>query len=71
MLILANGLYIYNPEHPKECILFVALYMELLFFLFSNFYNHPGLHPNKSKASHLDIELGYSVTYVNIGQLSI
>ena len=28
-------IYIYNPEHPKECILIIALYMELLCF-FSN-----------------------------------
>ena len=26
------------------------------------------LHPNKSYASSPDIDLGYSVTYVNIGQ---
>ena len=28
-------IYINNLEHPKECILFIALYMELLCF-FSN-----------------------------------
>ena len=56
----------YNLEHPKECILFIALYMELLCF-FSNVLGHPGLHPNKSYASSPDIELGYSARYVNIG----
>ena len=25
-------IYTYNLEHPKECILFIALYMELLCF---------------------------------------
>ena len=35
----------YNLEHPKECILFITLYMELLCF-FSNVLGHPGLHPN-------------------------
>ena len=57
--------HIYNPEHPKECILFIALYMELLCFFFLCF-GHPGLHPNKSKASSLDIAHGYWVAYVNI-----
>ena len=60
-------IYINNLDYPKECILFIALYMELLCF-FSNVLGHPGLHPNKSKASSPDIELGYSVTYVDIGQ---
>ena len=60
-------IYTYNLEHPKGCILFIALYMELLCFFFLCF-GHPGLHPNKSKASSPDIELGNSVTYVNIGQ---
>ena len=58
--------YLYNPEHPKECILFIALYMGLLCF-FPNVLGHPGLHPNKSYASSPDIKLGYSATYVNIG----
>ena len=58
--------YIYNPEHPKECILFIALHMELLCF-FSYVFGHPGLHPNKSYASSPDIDLGYSGRYVNIG----
>ena len=60
-------IYTYNLEHPKECILFISLYMELLCFFFLCF-GHPGLHPNKSYASSPDIELGYSVTYVDIGQ---
>ena len=33
---------------------------------FSNVLGHPGLHPNKSKASSLDIAHGYWVAYVNI-----
>ena len=59
-------IYINNLDYPKECILFIALYMELLCF-FSNVLGHPGLHPNKNKASSPDIELGHSARYVNIG----
>ena len=59
-------IYINNLDYPKECILFIALYVELLCF-FSNVLGHPGLHPNKSYASSPDIDLGYSVRYVNIG----
>ena len=60
-------IYINNLDYPKECILFIALYMELLCF-FSLCFGHSGLHPNKSYASSPDIELGYSVRCVDIGQ---
>ena len=57
--------YVNNLEHPEECVLFIALHMELLCF-FSNVFGHPGLHPNKSEASSLDIAHGYWVAFVNI-----
>ena len=60
-------IYIYNLEHPKECILFISFTWNCYVF-FSNVLAIQGYIQTKVKASSPDIELGNSVTYVDIGQ---